>query len=230
MTITEYKNIFIFSFKALLHKSILKLSIISLLFSLIILTSILFSFWNAVPSLPWVKVIFWGVFDNLLNSLWFFVMSSLFIFLYPSLSTIVTGFFLETISDKTNNLLGNNYESKNSFLGGVIAGVRILGLSTIIFFIIIILKWFFISNFFIIIIFQLLAAGYIIGKEYYEIVALKIFSYDKVSLFRKKHFGLLTVFGIFCSLLFMIPILNLIAPNLSIIIMTNLIDKLNKNI
>ena len=228
MHISEYKNIFLFSFKALLHKSVLKVSIISFLFSLILLTSILYAFWNTIPSLPWIKVIFWGAFNSLLNSIWIFIISSLFIFLYPSLSTIVSGFFLETISDKTNNLLGNNYKGNTTHIGGIIAGIRILGLSTIIFFIIVLLKWWFISNFFIIIIFQLIASGYIIGKEYYEIVALKIFSYEKVSLFRKKNFGALTVFGILCSLLFMIPILNLIAPNLSIIIMTSVVDKLNK--
>ena len=49
---------------------------------------------DAVPSLPWLKVIFWGVFDSLLNSIWVFIISSLFIFLYPPLFSIVSGFFL----------------------------------------------------------------------------------------------------------------------------------------
>ena len=60
-------------------------------------------------------------------------MSSLFIFLYPPLSTIVSGFFLETISDKTNDLLGNNYNNDTTHITGIIAGIRILGLSTVIF-------------------------------------------------------------------------------------------------
>ena len=228
MHISNYKNIIFFSIKALLHKSIIKTSVISLLCSLVLLIIFLYSFWNAIPSLPWLKVIFWGVFDNLLNSIWVFIMSSLFIFLYPPLSTIVSGFFLETISDKTNDLLGNNYNNDTTHITGIIAGIRILGLSTVIFLLIIFLKVFFISSFFIIILFQLLASGYILGKEYYEIVALKIFSYEKVSLFRKKNFVVITIFGMLCSLLFMIPILNLIAPNLTIIIMTSLVDKLNK--
>ena len=228
MHISDYKKIFYFSFKALLHKSILKISIVSLLFSLIILITILYTFWSAFPSLPWIKFLFWGVLDNLLNSVWMFIISSLFIFVYPSLSTLVSGFFLESISDKTNKLLGNTYENATTHLGGIIAGIRILGLSMLAFFIVILFKWTIVSNFFIVLVFQLLITGYILGKEYYEIVALKNFSYEKVRLFRKKNFSILTIFGMLCSLLFMIPILNLIAPNLTIIIMTILVDKLNE--
>ncbi len=228
MHISDYKKIFYFSFKALLHKSILKISIVSLLFSLIILITILYTFWSAFPSLPWIKFLFWGDLDNLLNSVWMFIISSLFIFLYPSLSTLVSGFFLESISDKTNKLLGNTYENATTHLGGIIAGIRILGLSMLAFFIVILFKWTIVSNFFIVLVFQLLITGYILGKEYYEIVALKNFSYEKVRLFRKKNFSILTIFGMLCSLLFMIPILNLIAPNLTIIIMTILVDKLNE--
>ena len=67
MHISNYKNIISFSIKALLHKSIIKTSVISLLCSLVLLIIFLYSFWNAIPSLPWLKVIFWGVFDNLLK-------------------------------------------------------------------------------------------------------------------------------------------------------------------
>ena len=62
MKIFEYKETIIFSVKALFHKSILKLSVISLLLSFVILSCVLFAFWNAFPSIQWIKVIFWGVF------------------------------------------------------------------------------------------------------------------------------------------------------------------------
>ena len=114
-------------------------------------------------------------------------MSSLFIFLYPPLSTIVSGFFLESIANKTQIFLGNNYKSNTSFLGGVIAGIRILGLTTLIFIIIIMLKIIFSLNIYTTILMQLLASGYILGKEYYEIIALQIFPYETIRLFRKKN-------------------------------------------
>ena len=75
---TDYINIIIFSYKALLNKGILKLTIISLLLSLVILSSMLFAFWNAFPSVQWIKILFWGVFDDLLNTIWIFIISSLF--------------------------------------------------------------------------------------------------------------------------------------------------------
>lgn len=229
MNLSEYKAILFFSFKAMFHKSILKLTFLSLLLSIVILSSLLFSFWNAIPSVSWAKVLFWGALDKVLDSIWIFIMSSLFIFLYPPLSTIVSGFFLESISDKTQLLLGKKSKSKVSFFGGVIAGIRILGLTTLIFIIIILLKVIFSLNIYITICLQLLASGYILGKEYYEIVALQIFSYDTIRLFRKKNFLIINIFGIICTFFFLFPLVNLIAPIISIIIITTLIDKINKN-
>ena len=225
---TDYINIIIFSYKALLNKGILKLTIISLLLSLVILSSMLFAFWNAFPSVQWIKILFWGVFDDLLNTIWIFIISSLFIFLYPPLSTIVSGFYLDLISHKTNILLGNELEDTSSYMSGVISGIRILGLSTLVFLLILLIKVTIISNMFVLLLIQLLASGYILGKEYYEIVALKVFSYSKIPLFRKKHFFVLSVFGFLSSLLFMIPLINLIAPILSIVAMTASVDRLNK--
>ncbi len=230
MKYTSYKNIILFSLKAMLHKSILKLTIISLLLSGIILSSVLYTFWNAFPSIQWVKLVFWGVFDNILNSIWIFIVSTLFILLYPPLSTIISGFYLDSISHKTNVLLGNDHEDNSSHMSGIITGIRILGLSIIIFFFILFIKWTLISNIYFVILIQLLASGYIIGKEYYEIVALRVFSYEKIPLFRKKNFFTLNIIGVFCALLFMIPLINLIAPILSIILMTSCVDNLNKKI
>jgi|TARA_Y100001968_G_scaffold317922_1_gene347506 CysZ protein len=226
---SDYKNIIFFSFKALLHRSILKLTIISMFLSFAILASVLYAFWNAFPSIEWIKLIFWGFFDDLLNSIWIFIISTLFILLYPPLSTIISGFYLDPISHKVNLLLGNNYIDKSSHVAGIITGIRILGLSIIFFFLILLLKWSLISNIYLALLIQLVASGYILGKEYYEVVALKIFTYEKISLFRKKNFLILNIVGVFCSFLFMIPILNLIAPILSIILMTSLVDKLDKN-
>ena len=177
------------------------------LLSFAILSCVLFAFWNAFPSIQWIKVIFWGVFDDILNSIWIFIISTLFILLYPPLSTIISGFYLDPISHKTNLLLGNKYMDNSSHISGIIAGIRILGLSTLIFILILLLKWTLISNIYLVIFLQFLASGYIIGKEYYEIVALKIFTYEKISLFRKKNFLALNIIGSFCSLLFVIPFL-----------------------
>ena len=121
MKISDSKKIIFFSFKSLFHKSILKLTIISLLLSLIILSSVLYAFWNAFPSIQWIKVIFWGVFDNLLNSIWIFIISTLFILLYPPLSTIISGFYLDSISHKVNLLLGNKYIDNSSHFIGIIS-------------------------------------------------------------------------------------------------------------
>ena len=229
MQASDYKKIILFSFKSLLNKNILKLTLVSLFLSFIILSILLYSFWNAFPSIAWIKVVFWGFFDDILNSIWLFLISTLFILLYPPLSTIVSGFYLDPVSHKVNLILGNKYEENSSHISGVIAGIRILGLSSIFFILILLLKWLLISNIYLVIFIQFLASGYIIGKEFYEIVALRIFSYEKISLFRKKNFLVLNIMGILCSLLFLIPLINLIAPILSTILMTTTVNKLDQN-
>ena len=228
MNLSEYKIIIIYSFKYLVHKSILKITMFSFLMSLVILSVILYGFWNFFPTLGWLKVIFWGFFDDMLNSFWIFIISTLFIFLYPPLSTIISGFYLDKISYKTSLLLGNDSAEDTGFMTGILSGIRILGLSSIIFFLILILKWSLISNLYVILMIQLLASGYILGKEYYEIVALRIFSYEKISLFRKKNFFTLNITGIIMSISFMVPFLNLIAPILSIILATIAVHKIDK--
>ena len=155
MKIYEYKENLAFSIKALFHKHILKVTIISFLFSFLILSWVLFAFWNIFPSLQWTEFIFLGVFDYILNSIWIFILLTLFILLYTPLSKVISGFFLDPISHKVNLLLGNKYENISNHISRVIAGIRILGLSTIIFILLVLLKWFLISNIYLLLFFQI---------------------------------------------------------------------------
>ena len=215
--------IFFQSLRLLLSERILYTTLFSFLLSFIFLMFLLLCFWNLLPSISWAKNLFFGIYDYLFNYFWFFIISSAFIYLFPSISTIISGFFLENIVDNVNKSLGVYAEFKfegDGFLGGIIAGVRILGFSTIIFLVILILKWFFISSIIISILIQFLASSYIIGREYYEIVSIKYFPLEESIRFKRKNFLNIFIVGIICNLIFILPIINLFAPTLSTIFMT----------
>ena len=137
---SDYKNILLFSFKVLFKKNILRLTVVSLLLSFVILSTLLFAFWSLFPSISWIKEIFWGFFDDISRFIWVFLISTLFIFLYPPLSTIINGFYLDSISHKVNLLIGKKYTDNSGHITGIISGIRMLGFSTLVFFLTLFLK------------------------------------------------------------------------------------------
>ena len=54
--------------------------------------------------------------------------------------------------------------------------------------------------------------GYFIGKEYFELVAIRRLESNEIIEFRAKNYKRLYLGGLLCSLIFFIPILNLVAP------------------
>ena len=227
------KIIFIQSFSLLFSKKILYTTIFSFLLSTILLGILISCFWNFLPTLNWAKALFFGLYNYLFNQFWIFIISSTFIYLFPPVSTIISGFFLERVVDYVNIGLGSNKEFKldgDGFLGGIIVGVRILGYSTIIFILILIFKWFVFSSIFFSILIQFIASSFIIGKEYYEIVALKYFDVVDSKRFKRRNFINIYIIGMCCNLIFLIPILNLIAPILCTIMMTLRFNQLKFNV
>jgi hypothetical protein len=100
-----------------------------------------------------------------------------------------------------------------SFLSGIIVSIKILIYVFVIFLLIIFLKIFLISNNFLIHIVQFLLTSYIIAKEYGELITYKLS-------IRNPGFHTNLKNGIICNILFILPIINIIAPILTTIIIT----------
>lgn len=232
LAIRELKIITFRSCKLLIEKSILSTTIVSLVLSLLLVGIFILSFWNLIPAITWPRLIFGGFYDSFLNMVWTFLISSLFFFLYPPVCTLVCGFFLDKVVEKAFNKTSKEkvdfYES-NQF-SGIFAGVKILIYSSLIFFAILILKLFFLSSTIVVLFIQFLANSYIIGKEYYEIVANKFFEKKEIGSFRRKNFLKIFFVGILSNIIFLIPILNLIAPIKVTIFMTLQISFLKNNL
>ena len=144
---TELFNIITRSLKILFSKEILKITIISSFFSTIIIFIFLFIFWNTLPSLGWAKKIFGGFYNTIFNYFWTYIVTSTFVFLFSPISTIISGLFLETVVKKVNLIekqktINDGY----GFFLGVIAGLKVLVLSALVYIIILFLKRILIKN------------------------------------------------------------------------------------
>lgn len=227
----DFKSIILTSFKLLLSKGILSTTVISLVLSFFLVGIMILSFWNLFPSITWPRLILGEWYDSIISSVWSFLISSIFFFLYPPTCTLLSGLFLDRIVEKTylhiNKKVGTTFFSSN-YLSGILAGLKILLYSSIIFILILILKIFFISSTFLVLIIQFLATSYVVGREYYDVVAVKIFPRDKFKTFKRANFLYIFILGIIGNLIFLIPLLNLIAPIKITVMMTLKVDLLNK--
>ena len=219
----NYRIIFYQTLIIIFSKQNIRATFFSFFLSLFLIVILLLCFWNLLPSISWMKVIFYGVYDYLFNLFWIFIITSSFIYLFPPISTLVSGFFLEKVVDNVNKRLGSYEDFKldgDGYLSGIIAGVRILGFSTIVFILVMLFKWLFVSSIILSIILQFMASSLIIGREYYEIIAIKYFTAEESKRFKRKNYLNIFIVGMFCNLFFLIPLLNLIAPIISTIFMT----------
>ncbi len=72
--------------------------------------------------------------------------------------------------------------------------------------------------------------SYLLGREYYQLSACSLLSYEKTIELRKKKSKLIFLSGIMLSIMFLTPILNLIAPIIGIIFSWFYVEKISRDI
>lgn len=70
--------------------------------------------------------------------------------------------------------------------------------------------------------------GYLLGREYYELVALRRFAAEEAKAFQRAHRGSLFFTGLFIALLSTVPGLNLAVPALGAAMMLHLFERLRR--
>ena len=68
--------------------------------------------------------------------------------------------------------------------------------------------------------------GYLLGREYFELVASRRLDKDQVSLLRRNHLGRVWLCGAVINFLFQIPLLNLTAPVVATAFMVHVVEGL----
>ena len=214
----KYLKNSLLNFASLLkNRNILRIILLSFLFATLLVVFIFFYFWNLAPSLTWIQIILGSFYDKMLQMFWKFIIFSVLIFLIPPFFSIIVSFFLDDIVEEVYFSTSKNKNKKLkslSYLSGIIVSIKILLYAVVIFLFIIFLKLFVISNTLVILSLQFLLSSYIIAKEYGELITYKLSVRNPTFMNNLKN-------GVLCNILFCFPVLNVIAPILTTIIITN---------
>ena len=177
---------------------------------------------------------FYGIFDwifikitNIFGSILIFVLTW---FLFPSIVTLIVTFFLEKVIDAVEekhypNLSKTRPQSMLE-IGSITIKFMILSITLNLLVIPFYLIFFFLGplNLFIFYILN----GYLLGKEYFELVAYRRLEPNKANdLFKRYRINVFSV-GLISALLMTIPLVNMAAPIISVAAMVHLIQKCNK--
>ena len=203
--------------RLLKNKKILKIIFLSFLLAISLVILIFFYFWSLAPSLTWIQIILGTFYNRILEVFWKFIIFSILIFLIPPFFSIIVSFFLDNIVEEVYSVASKN-KNKNlkslSYLSGIVVSIKIFLYTLLIFLLIIFLKLFLFSNNLVILSLQFVLSSYIIAKEYGEMITYKL-CIRNPSLFNNIKNGLI------CNILFCVPVINIIAPVLTTIIITN---------
>ena len=141
------------------------------------------------------------------------------IFLFPAVIGVVSGMFLERVADAVEK---RHYPhlppAREQGLGEVLSTTLVFLLAIVVLNLVaLLLSWILPIALPIF----LLLNGYLLGREYFELVALRRLSPVEARDMRRRHRGRILVSGVAIAVLLMIPLVNLLAPILATAFMVN---------
>ena len=71
--------------------------------------------------------------------------------------------------------------------------------------------------------------GYLLGREYFEVVAVRRLTRDQVRTLRRRHRGRLTAAGVVITVMLTVPVMNLLAPVVATAFMVHVFERLRRN-
>ena len=203
--------------RLLKNKKILKIIFLSFLFAILLVILIFFYFWSLAPSLTWIQIILGTFYNRILEVFWKFIIFSILIFLIPPFFSIIVSFFLDNIVEEVYFVASKNKNKSLkslSYLSGIVVSIKIFLYALLIFLLIIFLKLFLFSNNLVILSIQFVLSSYIIAKEYGELITYKLCIRNPSFVNNIKN-------GLICNILFCVPVINIIAPILTTVVITN---------
>lgn len=149
-------------------------------------------------------------------------------FLFPAVATAVIGLFLdsvcEAVEEKHYPTLG---PARPQSLGeAIIQALKFVGLVVLINLAVLPIYLFLLFFFGAGAILYYIVNGYLIGREFYELVALRRLGPKDMRALHKAHKGRITLFGVVFVFLMHVPILNLVAPVLAAAAMVHFFETL----
>ena len=145
--------------------------------------------------------------------------------LFPAVVTIVIGFFLERIvaAVEARNYPGTGPPRQASVAEATVTTLRLMGLS-ILLNLLVLPVYLFVPGLNFFVFFGL--NGYLFGREYFEVVALRRLAPMAARSLRRRFAGRVFLAGVAIAALFAVPLVNLAAPVLATAFMLHLFEGL----
>lgn len=176
-------------------------------------------------SLPWIGEIAW--LSTILSGFILISMVVGSVFLMVPVASLFTGLFLDQIADAVE---GRHYPDvaetpRPSLMEGMRQSVRFLGLMLVVNLCALII--YLVSTVLAPFVFWAVN-GYLLGREYFQMVAVRHMSAKDARDLRKRHGGQIFVAGVLMAVPLTIPILNLFVPVYAVATFTHLFHRINK--
>jgi len=165
----------------------------------------------------------WGWLDTIIDFMGGLATLVITWFLFPGIVTAVIGLFLDSVADAVEARHYPNLPPAHGLSVGetVIASLRFVVMLVILN--IFMLLFLIIPPVFPFVFYSV--NGYLLGREYFDLVSLRRIKLERAHEIRKRHQGSLFVFGICIALLLTIPVVNLLTPIVATAAMVHLFEK-----
>jgi CysZ protein len=182
--------------------------------------------WTAVAVALGQSTLFaWRPLDWLIDLLGALAVLGLSWLLFPAVVTIVMGFFVERIAGavEARNYPGRGPPRHASLRETAVTTLRLMGL-TILLNLLVLPVYLFVPgiNFFVF----LGLNGYLFGREYFEVVALRRLEPNAARTLRRRFGGRVFLAGVAIAGMFAVPLVNLVAPVIATAFMLHFLEGL----
>lgn len=210
--------------------------VISVALSLLVFIALWVGLWflvtvippDAIPGLQWMQETLGQFFDWLAGFLFVGMLLLLTLMLFPAVVTIIVGFFLDEVADavEARHYPGLPTARDISVSETVFEAVKfaLLVLALNLFALPFYALLFFVPPLNLVLFYLL--NGYLVSREYFEMVAVRRVEPKAVRRLRRGHRGRLQLAGMALVLLMTIPILNLLTPVLATAFMVHVYQNL----
>lgn len=206
----------------ILGKSLL-LSFVLVLLPFFAITGFLDWFLPETLTLPWFGEL--QVHGGLLSVAGIITIVLLSFLMFP-IASLIIGFFLEDISDTVEARFYPYLPAVKRIPMGPMLFDALKFVGVLILANIVVLVFYLMSSVFAPLIFWTLN-GYLLGREYFQLVAARRLGMKAATQMRKKHYWEIWMAGIFMAVPLSIPVINLIVPILGIAVFTHQFHRLN---
>jgi CysZ protein len=185
--------------------------------------------WLAIAVALYNTVLFsWRPLDWLVDLLGGFAVLLLSWLLFPAVVTMIAGFFVERIAAAVEALdYPGNGPPRRQPWGEIVATVGRLGVMTIVLNLLALPLYLMVPG--INLVLFLALNGYLLGRGYFEVVALRRLDAATAKTLRRRFAGRIFLGGLAIAGLFALPLVNLVAPVIAIAFMVHVFEALPRN-